>query len=334
MYIPFSNEFCFTFEAKDQDTQLLFSNNSAFMLQVLKAKTDDKNAVKTDGKNLSSSAPAENKQVQKQVEKTVKPPPPPEVTTANENQISLNKTDKTELSDKEIKENDVAKETVQEKQQPAQLNIAEKEDKSETLELTTSIEITPISKLESKNADEVVVAEQPENVEVLKQEESPKPVENSKPVETPKPVETLRTAETSKPVDTSKTVETSKPAETSKPVEILDDFTDSLESEKPKDIPEQVKTLEKEEQIEKSIERANSQPKQDKEYIPEKATVKHEIIQPKEEDSIEAEPKKEMDLETNKEVKTPTTVTPPVTETEPLQDDNVKPGSAFNAGKI
>ena len=286
------------------------------MLQVLKAKTDDKNAVKTDGKNLSSSAPAENKQVQKQVEKTVKPPPPPEVTTANENQISLNKTDKTELSDKEIKENDVAKETVQEKQQPAQLDIAEKEDKSETLELTTSIEITPISKLESKNADEVVVAEQPENVEVLKQEESPKPVENSKPVETPKPVETLRTAETSKPF------------------EILDDFTDSLESEKPKDIPEQVKTLEKEEQIEKSIERTNSQPKQDKEYIPEKATVKHEIIQPKEEDSIEAEPKKEMDLETNKEVKTPTTVTPPVTETEPLQDDNVKPGSAFNAGKI
>ena len=285
------------------------------MLQVLKAKSDGKNTVKTDAKNLSSSAPAENKQVQKQVEKTLKPPPPPpppppEVTTTNENQISLNKTDKTELSDKEIKENDFAKETVQEKQQPAQLDIAEKEDKSETLELTTSIEITPISKLESKNADDVVVAEQPENVEALKQEESPKPVENSK------------------------SVETSKPAETSKPVEILDNFTDSLESEKPNDIPEQVKTLEKEEQIEKSIERTNSQPKQDKEYIPEKATVKHEIIEPKEEDSIEAEPKKEVDPETNKEVKTPATVTPPVTETEPLQDDNVKPGSAFNAGKI
>ena len=284
---------------------------------MLQAKTDDKSVVKTDDKNLSSGVPAENKQVQKQMEKTIKPPPPPEVPMKTEN-----KNLETSLSDKEIKENHIVKETVQEKQQPAQLDIPEKEDKSETLESAASIEITEPSKSESRNADDVVVPEQPENVEALKQAEAAKPVENSKPVETPKPVET------------SITVEASKPAETSIPVEIPDIFTDSLQSEKPEDVAEKVKTLEKEEQIEKSVERRDSKSEQDKEYILEKAIVKHEIIESKEEDSIEADPKREVDLEINKEVKTPTTVTPLATETEPLQEDSVKPSSAFNAGKI
>ena len=44
-------------------------------------------------------------------------------------------------------------------------------------------------------------------------------------------------------------------------------------------------------------------------------------------------PKKKVDLERNEEVKTPTTVTPLATETEPLKEDSVKPSSAFNAGK-
>ena len=116
-------------------------------------------------------------------------------------------------------------------------------------------------------------------------------------------------------------------------MEIPDIFTYSLDSEKAEDVAEKVKTLVKEEQIEKSVERRDSKSKQDKEYILEKANAKHEIIEPKEEDSIEADPKKEVDLEINEEFKTPSTVTPLATETEPLQEDSVKP-SAFNAGKI
>ena len=130
-----------------------------------------------------------------------------------------------------------------------------------------------------------------------------------------------------------KPAKTSKPAETSIPVEISNIFTDSLESEKAEDVAAKVKTLVKEEQIEKSVERRDSKSKQDKECILEKAIVKHEILEPKEEDSIEANPKKKVDLERNEEVKTPTTVTPLATETEPLKEDSVKPSSAFNAGK-